>query len=167
MVAERDSMRSGQYIIVNGRRYDVILDDGVYEHNNINDANLLAGEFASSIYFVPLTVIGGFPVAYREYVDYRQAGADIAFLRGKENFWTDGGVYAWALEEKKWCYEFAAKTEQRVVLRAPQLAGRIDLVKYVPLQHLRSPFPNDPYFFDGGVSLRSIGGGLPYATWGR
>lgn len=164
MVAERDAMRAGMYLPINGRRYDVITDDGIFEHNNVNNGSLNPGEYASSIYMVPLKVVGNFPATYRNYVDYRKASADVAFLRGKESFWTDNGVYAWALEEKKWCYELAAKTEQRVVLRVPQLAGRIDAIKYVPLQHLRTPFPDDPYFADGGISIRPATQ-TPYAVW--
>lgn len=79
-------------------------------------------------------------------------------------FWTDNGVYTWALEVVKWCYKLSLKTEQRVVLRAPHLAGRIDHVRYTPLQHLREPDPSSPYWADGGVSIRG-GLGTPYAAW--
>ncbi len=164
-VADRDAMRNGHYIDVNGMRYRVIEDTGIFEHNNVNNANLIAGEYASSIYMVPLTITGGFPVAYRQYVDYRRAGTDIGLLKGLEEFfWSDNGVFSWAVEQIKWCYKMALKTEQRIVLRTPQLAGRIDYVKYSPLQHLREPDPTSPYHYDGGVSIR---GGLsePYAVW--
>lgn len=166
-VTERDAMRNGLYLDVNGTRYPVMLDTGIFEHNSTNNANLRPGEYASTIYFVPLTIQGGFPVTYREYVDYRQATGDISLLRGMENFfWTDNGVYSWALEQIKWCYKLAAKTEQRVVLRTPQLAGRIDAVKYSPLQHLRDPNPDSPYFADGGVSFRPENlVSTPYSAW--
>lgn len=162
---ERDAMRNGMYIDVNGTRYPVVVDTGIFEHNSTNNANLIPGEYASTIYFVPLTITGGFPVTYREYVDYRRSATDTALLRGMEDyFWTDGGSYSWALEQVKWCYKFAAKTEQRVILRAPHLAGRIDSVKYSPLQHLRDSAPDSPYWMDGGVSMRT-GISTPYAPW--
>lgn len=163
--AERDRMRNDMYIHINGNRYDVVTDDGIFEHNNINNGNMLPGQYASSIYMVPITIRGTFPVTYREYVDYRQAQSDVSLLNGANTFfWSDQGVYSWAYEETKWCYKLAAKTEQRVVLRSPHLAGRIDHVAYSPLQHIREPFPDSPYNYDGGVSLR---GGLaePWATW--
>ena len=164
-VAERDAMRNGMYIHINGTRYPVIVDTGIFEHNSINNGQLIPGEYASTIYMVPLTITGNFPVTYREYVDYRGAAADTALLRGMEDyFWTDGGLYSWALEQIKWCYKFAAKTEQRIILRTPQLAGRIDAVKYSPLQHLRDPNADSPYHYDGGVSLRTPIGD-PYAVW--
>lgn len=163
--ADRDAMRDGMYIDINGSRYPVVIDVGIFEHNNTNNANVPAGSYASSIYMVPLTIQGGFPVTYREYIDFRRASADVSLLRGMEQFfWSDNGVYAWALEQIKWCYKFAAKTEQRVVLRTPQLAGRIDAVRYQPLQHLRESDPSSPYFMDGGVSIRGITN-PPYAAW--
>jgi hypothetical protein len=163
--SELDAMRNGMYIDINGSRYPVVTDTGIFEHNNVNNGNLLAGEYASTIYMVPLTIGGGFPVTYREYVDYRAGDSDTSLLRGKEDFWwTDNGVYNWAIEQIKWCYKLSLKTEQRVVLRTPQLAGRIDSVKYSPLQHLRDPNPDSPYWADGGVSQRD-GLSLPYAVW--
>jgi hypothetical protein len=162
---ERDAMRNGMYIDINGTRYPVVVDTGIFEHNNVNNANLNPGQYASTIYMVPLSITGGFPVTYREHVQFQGASADVARLRGLENFfWTDGGRYSWALEFTKWCYKIAAKTEQRVILRTPQLAGRIDAVGYEPLQHLRAPQPDSPYFADGGVSLRA-GLGDPNAVW--
>lgn len=164
-VRERDNMRTGKYIDINGNRYQVVLDTGIFEHTNINTGGVAAGSYASTIYMVPLTITGNFPATYREYVDYRQAQADVSLLRGLEQFfWTDNGVYSWALEQIKWCYKLSLKTEQRVILRTPQLAGRIDHVGYTPLQHLRSDDPTNPYFADGGVSVR---GGLsaPNAVW--
>lgn len=154
-VQTRDAMRNGKYIDINGNRYVVVTDDGIFEHTNVNNGNVGLGQYASSIYMVPLTINGNFPVTYREHVDYRAASSDIALLNGKERFWTDDGVYFWVVEQDYWCYKLQAKTEQRVVLRTPQLAGRIDNVMYSPLQHLRSPYPEDPYFVNGGVSLRS------------
>lgn len=160
----RDDMRNSSYIDINGNRYPVIVDDGIFEHNNINNGSLAAGEYASSIYFLPLTIAGGFPVTYIEHVDYRAASADIALLNSKERFWTDDGIFMWTYEQNRFCYLLSVKTEQRVVLRAPHLAGKIDAVKYSPLQHLRQFDPSDPYYVNGGVSTR----GLPFnknATW--
>lgn len=162
---DRDAMRNGMYIDINGRRYPVITDVGIFEHNSTNNGNLIPGEFASSIYMVPLSITGNFPSTYREYVDYKQAQPDISLLRGMEQFfWTDAGLYSWALEQIKWCYKLSLKTEQRVILRTPQLAGRIDNVKYSPLQHLREPFADSPYNFDGGVSVRD-NLGTYYSVW--
>jgi hypothetical protein len=165
MVQVRDAMRQGMYIDIEGVRYPVILDTGINELDPQDNANILPGQYASSIYAVPLSIQGGFPVTYMEYLDYRQAQTDINLLRGMETFWwTDQGFYSWALEQIKWCYKLALKVEPRVVLRAPHLAGRIDAVRYAPLQHEADPDPSSSYFRDGGTSLRP-GISAPYATW--
>lgn len=163
----RDDMRQRKKITVNGTEYDVITDTGIFEHNNVNNQNLAPGNFASSIYFLPLNILSNFPVTYKEYADYRapEAMGNVSLLRGKENFWTDDGIYSWAFEDIKWCFKLAAKTEQRIILRAPWLAGKIQHVRYSPLQHLRDPEPNSPYWVDGGVSMRSHTRG--YAVWAR
>lgn len=153
-VAERDRMRRGMTIDINGNTFPVVADTGVFEDNNATNGNLIPGQFASSVYMVPLTITGGFPVTYMEHLDYRAGARDMAILQGRQDFWTDRGIYSWAISNEKWCYKLDAKTEQRVVLRTPQLAGRIDNVMYEPVQHLRSPYPDSPYFADGGVSLR-------------
>lgn len=154
-VSARDAMRNGRYIDVNGNRYPVILDTGIYEYNSTNLAGISPGSFASDIYMLPLTISGGFPVLYMEHVDYRQAGADIALLRGNERFWSDDGRFFWVMEDQKWCYKLSVKTEPRVILRTPQLAGRIQRVSYSPLSHIREDNPSSPYWVDGGVSLRA------------
>jgi hypothetical protein len=164
MTLVRDAMRNGNYIDIEGVRYPVITDTGIHEMNPADNANILPGQYASSIYVIPLTITNGFQATYMEYVDYRAAQADVNLLRGLQNFWTDGGFYSWAFNDKRWCYDLALKVEPRVVLRTPQLAGRIDAIRYSPLQHERDVEPSSSYFKDGGVSLR---GGLsaPYAAW--
>lgn len=156
MVAERDAMRNGKYLIVNGRRYEVVTDPGIFEANNTNTAGITAGSYASSIYFIPITVNGNFPVTYRQHKNYRAMWAgELPLMRNRNRFWTDDGVFSWAFEDQKWCLKLSAKTEQRIVLRAPHLAGRIDNVMYSPLQHIREGDPDSPYYTNGGVSLRA------------
>ena len=166
-VTMRDRMRNEMTIPVNGKDYQVVVDDGIYEHNAANNANLIAGEFASTIYAVPLTILGGFPVTYRQYLNYRTpvAAQNVApFQQYRRDFWTDNGIFSWAYDGVLWCYKLGMKTEQRVILRTPQLAGRIDYVKYTPTQHLRSPYPDSDYFANGGVSYRPANR-TSYAVW--
>lgn len=159
----RDQMRQNMTLDVNGRTYQVVTDTGIFEHNNVNNASLLPGQYASSIYAVPMTIQGNFPVTYMEYLDFRAGSRDEALLNGMQTFWTDDGKYSWAIELNKWCYKLAARTEMRVVLRTPQLAGKIQRIKYVPLQHLREAYPDSQYNFDGGVSVRGQSGA--FSVW--
>lgn len=165
MTRLRDEMRRNMVLDINGHSYQVVVDDGIFEHNNVNNANLKAGEYASSLYFVPIKITGNFPVTYWEYVDYRQAQSDMSLLNGMETFWSDNGRFFWALEQIKWCYTLTAKVEPRVILRTPQLAGKIQYIKYSPLQHTREFDPSSSYFADGGVSLRAKP--TSYAVWGN
>lgn len=159
-----DQMREQQTVAINGRIYPVVVDDGIAELTNITTAGIPAGSYAGSIYFVPLTINGGFPVTYMEYKDYRIGMTQIQQLMGKQTFWTDGGMFSWALDPIiKWCFKMSAKTERRIICRAPQLAGRIDRILYSPLQHLRSSQPGSAYELDGGVSIRT--NPTRYAVW--
>jgi hypothetical protein len=163
-VIERDAMRNGMYIDINGRRYDVVVDDGIFESTNVNNANVQAGSFASSIYFLPLTITGGFPVLYWEYVNYMAASPNIALInKGPVPFWTDSGRFMWAMEFVKYCFKLTVKTEPRIILRTPHLAGKIQNVLYTPLQHVRDYDPDSPYFKKGGVSSRSED--TRYSVW--
>lgn len=165
MIMERDRMRNGLTLDVNGTRYPVVLDTGIYEYTEATgQGHLASGEFASSIYFLPLTIQGSFPVTYFEYLDYRTAARDTSYLGNKE-VWTitDAGAYSWAWSFTKWCYKGHLKSEQRVVLRTPHLAGKLEYVKYSPLQHIREPHWDSPYFTDGGVSVPTVG--TRYAVW--
>ena len=161
--AMRDRMRANMTIDINGKAYKVVTDDGIFEHTNINNANVPAGTYASSIYVVPLSINGGFPVTYMEHVDYKAAAPDIALLNQMHEFWTDDGRYMWAIENNNFCYKLKVKTEPRIILRTPQLAGRIDAIRYAPLQHLRDFDPDLSYFADGGVSV--VANETGYAVW--
>jgi hypothetical protein len=149
---------------INGTFYPVILDTGIFEHNSTNNANVPAGCFASSIYFVPLTA-NNLPMTYLEYVDYTKSNLDITALNGKEQFWhTDNGRYFWSIEQHNTCVLLNLVTEPRIVLRAPQLAGKIQRIRYCPMQHQKEWDPSGSYFYNGGVSTRGVT--TTYSIWG-
>ena len=158
---DRDTMRRSMTITVNGTDYPVIADVGIFEDTNTTNANLAAGQFASSIYMVPVRV-NGIASTERQYLDYREWNGQIV-RPDLQNFWTDDGVYSWATNSTYWCHLFGLRTQQRIVLKTPQLAARIDNVMYEPLQHLRSPFTDSPYHQDGGVSIRGVD--ADFAVW--
>lgn len=165
-VRARDAMRAGMYLDINGRRYEVVEDDGIYEANSTNSASVPKGSFASSIYFLPMKVRGSFPTLYWEHKDYRGLAAEIAPMgAGAKNvqFWTDGGRFMWAMTQNRFCFDMQAKIEPRVVLRVPNLAGKLQNVMYTPKRHLRSSDPASSYFANGGVSVRNTP--ASYAVW--
>jgi len=153
MIQMRDDMRNGRYLLVDGKRIPVILDDGIPEDTNTNNANLAAGEFASDIYLLPFSA-RGIQTLYLEYFDYRASIRELSGAPGgliTSLFQvTDEGKFAWARDVVNYCFVMNATIEPRILLRTPHLAGRLQNVKYVPLQHTRQPFPSDGYFRDGG-----------------
>lgn len=151
--SDRDRMRSQMQLPINGNWYNVIVDDGIFEESNADNPQALAdGEFASDIYFVPLRA-AGLTTTYWETKDYRGVPRELTVLQAANPYWiSDGGRYMWTLEHLNWCFYLMGKLEPRIILRTPQLAGRIQHVRYSPLQHLRSPFPGSPSFFMKGGS---------------
>jgi hypothetical protein len=69
LVRERNAVRQGMFTFLNGERVDVIVDDGITEANNANDANLEAGEYASDVYLVPLRYMGNRDAMRIDYKD--------------------------------------------------------------------------------------------------
>lgn len=154
----RDQMRADKILMVNGRPHGVIEDSCIFVHDSGNDANLAAGEFASDIYLVPLTYLGNRDATFIQYMDYRAAipewnaaGAN----RLTNTYWTDDGRFRWTWEQLKFCYTISASVQPRIILKVPQLAGRLNHVKYVPAQIFRDWNPDSDYFYKGGVSLRN------------
>lgn len=151
----RDRMRNGKYLLIDGRQVPVILDDCIDEDNHNDNGTIPIGGFASDIYFVPFTARGGtLRTLYWEYYDY---GKDVlpAIRDGRfgQFFWSDNGVFLWGIKPPtNWCIDAIAKVEPRIILRTPQLAGRLTNVVYVPLQHTDDPLPSQPYFVNGGVA---------------
>ncbi len=166
-VRMRDDMRQGNYLMLDGVRYNVILDDGIAEDSNTNNANVPNPCFASDIYVIPLSA-GNMVTTYWEYFNYRgpnAAAETIADGGLGDDFWTDGGVYLWHKKPPlNWCVQWISKIEPRIILRTPQLAGRITNVVYCPLQHTRQPFNDDPYFVNGGESTARAVASL-YSDW--
>ena len=133
----------------------MITDDGIFEANNNNDGNLLVNEFASDIFMLPMRYLGNRPGVFLQAKDYRMAAPDLALARYQDDIWTDDGRFLWTHERNKWCYTLSGKVEPRILLKVPQLAGRINLVKYSPLQHTRDFDQESDYFLKGGVPNRT------------
>ena len=159
-IAMRDDMRNGRYLLVDGKQIPVLLDDGIPEDTNVNNANLQPGEFSSDIYLLPFSAMGGrVPTLYGEHFDFnigqgwlRQAPGALA---ADDYFASDAGMFAWTYSRLNNCILWLAEIQPRVILRTPYLAGRVNNVKYSPLQHTREPFPEDGYFVDGGRTTTS------------
>lgn len=160
-VAMRDAMRAGKYLMVDGARLDVILDDGIPEATNTTNGNVPNTCYASDIYFIPMSVVGGRAVTYLEYFQYNNPSIMTALgnmVLGR----IEGAFLTWPRQTNQ-CIVWQTKVEPRLIMRTPWLAGRLQNVVYCPLQHDPSPFPEDAYFSTGGETSRT--GPSLYSLW--
>jgi hypothetical protein len=85
--------RTGQFLWIDGVRREVVIDD------TIPETALANGAFNSTIYWVPLTIIGGFQSTYMEYMDYDTPQGAMAAAKlmapADSYFTTDGGRFLW------------------------------------------------------------------------
>lgn len=149
----RDEMRSGNYLLIDGERFEVVTDDGILELNgNSSGGNFPAGCFSSDIFVIPMSVIGGQAVTYLEYFEYQNPSLSEALgnmILGR----IEGAFLTWP-KQTNLCIQWQTKVEPRLILRTPWLAGRLQNVAYCPIEHTRDVFPDDPYFVDGGKTSR-------------
>jgi len=165
MFRMKTEMRQGSFLWVDGFQVPVIIDDCLPEDNNTDNGTIPAGCFASDIYFVPFTA-NGIRTLYWEYYDYRNDVLPaVSDARAGTFFWSDNGVFLWGLKAPdNWCLQVISKVEPRLILRTPQLAGRLTDIAYCPLQHTDDPLPSQDYFLNGGVPTGRPAPS-PYSEW--
>jgi len=133
----REQMKSSMTIDVNGRTYEVKLDDFAPITKTVGQ-----NEYTGTIFFVPYTV-GGEDVLYWRNVDYTLFDQALSPLPGNQTDmlgWTDGGRYHFVIQHNGRCFIVRGKVQPALVFRAPHLAGRIDGVKVRTLQ--TKPLPD-------------------------
>lgn len=155
----RDRMRgnlsnlTGQYLLIDGEEWEVVLDDAIIE------TPIAGSKFRATAWFVPLSVLGSRPVTYIEFFDYRVNGGALeaakVFAPEGAYFVSDGGRFLWHRKPpQNWCVQMLAKTQPRFVVRTPFLAGRLDGIVYQPVMPFDSWNPASPYHKDGGKTAR-------------
>lgn len=158
----RDDMWNGRYLLIDGERVEVVLDDGIAQDTQTTNGNVGPAEFASTIYIVPMSVLGGRAVTYLEHMDYNNADLQAAIREGMALVRVDG-PWLTVPKQKNYCIQWQTKIEPRIVMRTPWLAARLDNVVASPLLRTRSPFPGDPYNVGGGTTSRP--GPSYYSMW--
>lgn len=159
----RDEMRAGRYLLINGERIEVVLDDGInYDDGNSSGGAFPAGCFRSDIYLIPMSVVGGRSVLYLEHFDFANPSAQSALGTGILNMRAEGAFLTWPRQTNT-CFVFQSQIKPRLVLRTPWLAARLQNVVYCPTLNPRQPFTDDTYFVDGGKTSRV--GPSYYALW--
>lgn len=150
--AAQDDMRENLYWPLRGRRVPVVLDDGITEVTPNETGSLRAGQYAADIYFIPLRVLGNIPVTYWKYFNHDNTNsATLAQMAGAQaTMTTDGGQFRWYFNFKNGCLDWTVDWSPRLLMRTPQIAGRIQKVAYEPLSHFQSFNPSSSYFVNGG-----------------
>ena len=152
--AMRDSMRAGQFLLIDGVQVPVIID------NTMTETNAGNGNFQSNMYLLPLSAPGKFgdtngQLTYVEYFDYRaQYGAQSGFqAMGPDNIYKvsgDGRFIAVLLSPTAFCRQVMMRTSKRIIMRTPFLAARIDDIRYNVYIHEREWQPGTSFFVNGG-----------------
>lgn len=150
-IALRDQIRRERFLPIEGDRVEVILDDGIPRNTSTNDANVPEGCFATDIFLLPMSVAGS-STLFMEFFQYTNPSLQDAL--GNMVLGRIEGAWITVPQQLRWCVSWLTKIEPRLILRTPWLAGRLDNVVTCPLQVQRSPFPDDPYHVDGGVTER-------------
>ncbi len=148
---ERNAMRASLLIPINGRMIPVVLDDTIAETALGNVGGV--PKYSSTIYGIPLTVLGGYPVTFWEYFNHSNGNAQIIQNMANGLTWTtDGGLFRWFADFARGCLKLNVKFSPRLRMRTPQVAWRIDAVAYQPQLHFASYSPDSSYFVNGGVT---------------
>ena len=164
LIAMRDQMRgdifnyTGQYLMIDGERVEVVIDDAIPE------AIVAGASFRATMYFVPLTVMGGTNATYFESFNFDGPNGPMeaakVFAPDGSYYTSDGGRFIWHRKPPhNWCVELEAKTEPRIILLTPMIAARLTGIQYTPLAHERNWDPGASYasyYVNGGNTGRDI-----------
>lgn len=164
--SDRDRFRNSMMLPLNGKMYPVVLDDGIPEKNSTTNAQLAAGQFASDVYFVPLTVMGGMPATFFEYFNHDNQQAQGILQSVAPNtftFTSDGGSFRWHINYQNGCLGMNFQFAPWLKCKFPMVGWRITDVGYAPTLGIRarSPYPDSDYFVNGGNVATS---GYPQKT---
>jgi len=79
-----------------------------------------------SLYILPKTALS-IPVTIREFIPAQDSIEHIKRhgLPHGNLLWSDDGQYMWTTENVRWNYIIAGRTKQRIVIKTPQLAGKL------------------------------------------
>jgi hypothetical protein len=156
----RDSMWRERFLPIFGDVVPVVLDNTIAEKTNVTNAQIPAGSYASDIYFVPMTVLGGVPVTWLETFNFDASNlrdfVDFAGIEPSAFTTTDGGRFLWWRHRTNTCIDLRWLTMFRIIMRTPQLAGRLQNVRYSPLQHFADWQTTSSYHFNGGRTTSPI-----------
>jgi hypothetical protein len=137
--------RAGNYLPIDGKQVPVIFDSGITE------TAAGSGAFTSTIYIVNLTAQGT-PMTYWDFFNFGN-GQVRDWLNGQPNGLvkvTADGRFMISTVYDSFCVKQNWVTDPRIMLHTPHLSGKITNIKYTPSLAMRSPFPGDALYYNGG-----------------
>lgn len=155
--AMRDDMRQNKYLLIEGKRYRVIIDDAITE---TVAAGGVVGTYQSDLYFVPLSA-NGTPLTFFEYFPMNGQAIQAANRLAPGGFFDvlqNGRFLFVRLAPTHTCVQVEIIERPRLVLLAPFLAARWTQMRYTISIHERTAFPDEVYFVNGGSTTTP----LPY-----
>jgi len=161
----RDGMRSRMAIPIEGKDYEVIIDDAISE---TIAAGGTVGTYQSDIYIVPMTA-NGEPMTFWEFFPMVEQAVAAANQLAPGGYFQalDGGRFLLSrLSPTHTCVQVEIIERPRLILMAPFLAARVQNVRYTYTIHERDPFSSSPYFVNGGLPVSPLPYFYPNATGG-
>jgi hypothetical protein len=149
--AFRDRMRQTRMLPIEGKEYEVIVDDTITE---TVAAGGVVGTYQSDIYFLPLTA-NGEPTLFWEYFDMNAEAVAAANAMAPGGYFSvlDNGRFLFVRQSPSHtCVQVEIIERPRVILLTPFLAARFQNLRYTYSLHEREWDPASPYFVNGGLS---------------
>lgn len=149
-VKMREDMRGGHYLMINGDKVPVVID------NTMAETNIGSGVFQSDTYLLPLksATLGG-QLLYVDYFDYNGPFGmrDVISQLGPQDEYrvsNDGRFAIFFMAGLAFCKQVMVRTRKRIILRAPFLAVKIEDEQYAAYFHEREWENDTSFFVDGG-----------------
>lgn len=153
----RDDMRRRRVLLIEGKEYDVIVDDMIAE---TPAAGGVVGTYQSDMYFLPLSA-NGEPTLFWEYFPFNGqaiAAAGAMAPQGYFNVLQNGRFLQVRQSPTHTCVQVEIIERPRLILLTPFLAAKFQSLRYTITVHERDAFPDETYFVNGG----GINTPLPY-----
>lgn len=153
----RDEIRNSLKLPIEGKYYEVIIDDTIPE---TIAAGGVVGTYQSDMYLLPLKV-NGQPALYWEYFPFNAEATAAASRMAPTGYFEaiDNGRFLLSkLSPTHTCIQVEVVERPRLILLTPFLAARFQNLSYTYSIHEREWDPANPYFVNGGVSANP----LPY-----
>lgn len=145
----RDRIRRTRMLPIEGKEYEVIVDDAIAETVAAGGAT---GTYQSDIYMLPLTV-NGQPSLFWEYFPFSAEATAAAARMAPGGYFEaiDGGRFLLSrLTPTHTCVQVEIIERPRLILLTPWLAARFQNLRYTYSIHEREWDPASPYFVNGG-----------------